>query len=134
MGLSEEEKKAIVKYRLEKAKETLLDLEVAAQNKRWSNAANRMYYACFYAAMALLINDGHEARTHNGVKALLGLHYVANGLIIKDLGLAYRQMFTLRQTGDYDDLAVIEDSDILRLIEPAKQFIETVESLIKKTA
>ena len=75
MGLSEEEKKAIVKYRLEKAKETLLDLNAAIESKRWNNAANRMYYACFYAAMALLINDGHEARTHNGVKALLGLHY-----------------------------------------------------------
>ena len=130
MGLSEEEKKAIVKYRLEKAKETLLDLNAAIESKRWNNAANRMYYACFYAAMALLINDGHEARTHNGVKALLGLHYVTNELISAELNIAYRQMFTLRQTGDYDDLAVISENNILPLLAPAEKFIETIENLI----
>ena len=39
-------------------------------------------------------------------------------------------MFNLRQTGDYDDLAEITKDDILDLLEPAKQFISTVENLI----
>ena len=132
MGLSEKEKKSIVKYRLDKAKDALFDVTISIQNCRWNNAANRLYYACFYAAMALLIHDGYEARTHNGVKTLLGIHYVNTGMIEEALINAYRKMFNLRQTGDYDDLIVINKDDVLRLLEPAKQFIKTIENLIYK--
>jgi len=130
MGLSEEEKRAIIKHRLDKAKDTLLDVYVSIKNSRWNNAANRLYYACFYAAMALLIKDDHEARTHNGVKALLGLHYVKDGIINEELSQAYRKMFNLRQTGDYDDLANITGDDVKPLVEPAEKFIALIENLI----
>jgi len=41
-------------------------------------------------------------------------------------------MYALRQKGDYDDWVVVKESDILPIIEPAKQFIETIEKLINK--
>ena len=130
MKLSETEKKAIVNYRLAKAKDSLLDVHFSIKNSRWNNAANRLYYACFYAAMALLFNDGHEARTHNGIKTLLGQHYVKNGIMNEDLFQAYRKMFNLRQTGDYDDLIITTEEDITPLIEPAQNFIQEIENLI----
>jgi uncharacterized protein (UPF0332 family) len=130
MGLAETERSILVKYRLERAKDTLLDVEFAIQNMRWHNAANRLYYTCYYAAIALLIKDGHIARTHNGVKTLLGLHYVNEGKIDEDLMKAYRKMFNLRQTGDYDDLVEITKDEIFDLLEPATQFIITIENLI----
>jgi len=132
MGLSEDERDTIIKYRLERANDTFVDVEFAIQNMRWNNAANRLYYACFYAAIALLLNEGYVARTHSGVKTLLGLHYVKGGYISEELMKAYRKMFNLRQTGDYDDLIVINKDDVLRLLEPAKQFIKTIENLIYK--
>jgi uncharacterized protein (UPF0332 family) len=132
MGLSENEIKAIVKYRLDKAKDTLLDVSVSIQNNRWNNAANRLYYACFYAAMALLINDGYEVRTHNGVKTLLGLHYVKNGVISEELAQVYRTIFNLRQKGDYDDLTIITEDDVNPFLEPAEKFIAEIEKLINK--
>jgi len=73
MGLTEDERKAIIKYRLERSNDALLDVKFAIQNKRWNNAANRLYYACYYAAIALLLNDGYVARTHNGVKNIIGI-------------------------------------------------------------
>ena len=130
MGLTEDEKITIIKYRLGRAKETLIDVQLSVQNERWNNAANRLYYACFYAAIALLLKDGHETRTHNGVKTLLGLHYVKEGVISKELNHAYRRMFSLRKTGDYDDFVMITENKVVPLLEPAKQFIETIENLI----
>ena len=131
MKLSEEERKTIVKYSLERAKESLLDVHFSIQNNRWSNAANRLYYACFYAAIALLINDGHETRTHNGVRTLLEKHYVKTGIITAKSIQVYYKSFSLRQTGDYDDLAIITEDDVLPLIEPAENFISEIENLIK---
>ena len=132
MKLSEEERKTIVKYRLERAKNTLSDVHFAIQNNRWNIAANRLYYSCFYAAIALLINDEHVTRTHNGVKTLLGQHYVKNGIITKELSQAYQKMFDLRQTGDYDDMVIITENDVMPLVEPAEKFIAEIENLINK--
>jgi uncharacterized protein (UPF0332 family) len=47
MGLSEEERKAVVVYRLEKAKDTFAEIPILIENHLWRNAANRLYYACF---------------------------------------------------------------------------------------
>jgi hypothetical protein len=38
----------------------------------------------------------------------------------------------MRHRGDYEDWVIIDENDILPLLEPAKQFIETIEQLINK--
>ncbi|GHU67577.1 DNA-binding protein [Bacteroidia bacterium] len=130
MGLTEEEKKSVVVYRMEKAKETFAEIPILIENKLWRNAANRLYYACFYAAAALLINDGQQAHSHNGVKSLLSLNYAKTNRIEKSLIKTYGQLFNMRQRGDYEDWVVIDEEDIKPLVEPAEQFIQTIEKLI----
>ncbi len=40
-------------YRIQRAKETISEVEKHIENKFWNTAINRMYYACFYAVGAL---------------------------------------------------------------------------------
>ena len=89
MKLSDEDRKSLVEYRLKKAKETFAEISILIENKLWRNAANRLYYACFYAASALLINDCHQAHTHSGVKTALSLHYIKENKIDKILIKTY---------------------------------------------
>ena len=131
MALSESEKADVVKFRLEKANSTFAEITILMQNELYRTAANRLYYACYYAATALLINNGYETHTHSGVKTLLGLHYIKGNKIDKSLGKVYNQLFNLRQDSDYEDWIEVDESDILPFIEPAKQFIKTIENLIK---
>jgi len=133
MSLKETERKAVVKYRMEKAAETLAEVPILIENKFYRTAANRLYYACFYAATALLINDGYEAHTHSGVKTLLGLHYINEEKMAVSFGKTYNHLFNMRQKGDYFDLVVIEEKDIVPLFEPAEQFIAEIEQLILNT-
>jgi len=130
MGLSEDERKAVINYRLSKAKETLAEISILVENKLWRFAANRLYYACFYAASALLIKDGHQAHTHSGVKNLLLMNYVKEGKIDKSLSKVYGNLFNMRQKGDYEDWAIIDEEDIKTFLEPSEKFIETIENLI----
>jgi len=92
MALSESEKADVVKFRLEKANSTFAEITILVQNELYRTAANRLYYACYYAATALLINNGYETYAHSGVKALLGLHYIKGNKIDKSLGKAYSQL------------------------------------------
>ena len=130
MGLSDEERGSIVAYRLQKAKETFAEIPVLIENKLWRNAANRLYYTCFYAASALLTKDGNQAHTHQGVKNVLSLKYIKEGKLDKSLIKTYGTLFNMRQRGDYEDWAIIEEEDIKPLIEPAGEFIVTIETLI----
>ena len=63
----------LVKYRLDRASETLDEARLMH--------VNRLYYACFYAVNALLLKYGIPAHTHNGTKSMLRLHIVSNGKI-----------------------------------------------------
>jgi len=130
MTLDFQDRTAIVSYRLQRAKETLQEAKEMSELKYWRIAANRLYYACFYAANALLVNNNHLTRTHSGVVSLLNLHFVSKGLISKELGNLYGRLFALRQTGDYDDWAVVEAEDVLPKIALSEEFIATVEKLI----
>lgn len=130
MMLEFEDRSAIVTLRLQRVKETLQDAKDAANIKRWRMAANRLYYACYYAASALLVNSGHIARTHTGVVSLFNLHFVTKGLISKEQGRFYGNLFSLRQDGDYDDWKIIDAEDVLPKIAPAEEFIATIEELI----
>jgi len=130
MKLSAEERQAIVSYRLQKAKETLQEAKGNLNMGYWNTVANRLYYACYYAASALLIKHEHSAHTHSGVISLLGLHFISKGIIPKELGKFYSQLFELRQMSDYSDWIRIEEDDVKALEEPAEEFIQTIERLI----
>jgi len=130
MALTEDERKAVVLFRLNNARQTLEDAKIIAANKLWKASANRLYYACYYAASALMVKFGFEAKTHTGIIRLLGLNFISNNLINEELGDIYYKLFTLRQKGDYDDWIIVKESDIISLLEPAEQFITTVERVI----
>lgn len=130
MSLTDEERDAVVYYRIQKAKDTLNEAIGIAQLKYWNAVTNRLYYACYYITSALLISDSHNAQTHSGVIRLFGLHYVTKNLVAKEQSKLYSKLFELRQTGDYDDLYNLTEEEVEPLIKPAKHYIEEIEKLI----
>ena len=130
MNLKEEDRDALISIRLKRAKETMSEVYGNIQLGYWRAAANRLYYACYYAVSALLIKNGLTAHTHTGVIAQMGLHFVQKGLISKQQGRFFKELFHLRQDGDYDDWFEINEQDITPLLEPAEKFHAEIERLI----
>ena len=58
MSMNAEDLKAVVVYRKEKAYTTLKEVEDMIATEHWNLAMQRMYYACFYMASALLVSTG----------------------------------------------------------------------------
>ncbi len=46
----------LIKYKLERSAETLEEAKLMLQSSHLFGAANRVYYACFYAVSALLLS------------------------------------------------------------------------------
>ncbi len=70
------ERQELIEHRLERAKETLREIDIYVENNLWNTAINRLYYACYYAVTALLLTKDIHAGTHTGVRHMLGLHFV----------------------------------------------------------
>ena len=61
----------LVRYRLQRARQTLEDARILANASRWNPCVNRLYYACFYAVSALLLQDGLSFSSTPGCAASL---------------------------------------------------------------
>lgn len=126
MSLNQEEREAIVTYRLEKAAKTLEEARCNLPMQFWSLIANRMYYAAYYAVSALLIVNGHTAKTHETILRVFGLYFIKTGVFSPEQGRLYNKLFTLRLTGDYNDHYDLEEQDVLPLFAPTEQLIADV--------
>ncbi|PJB55476.1 MAG: hypothetical protein CO098_16270 [Bacteroidetes bacterium CG_4_9_14_3_um_filter_41_19] len=124
------DKDDLVKYRLERAKETLEDAQLLIESKRWNSAINRLYYSAFYAVIALLLNENHKTTTHNGVKSIFSEQFIKNNIISQEFGKKYSQLFTWRQKGDYADLFDFTEEKVLPYYDFVKKFIIQIEKII----
>ncbi len=92
---------------------------------------NRLYYACFYAVLALFAKHEINSHTHSGVKTQLTLHFVKTGKLGKNLGMLYTDLFDFRQKGDYGDFFDFEEENVINLFPQVEQFIQEIETLTK---
>jgi uncharacterized protein (UPF0332 family) len=65
-------KKENIKYRILRARETYQDAIFLLERGSTNSSINRLYYAAFYATVALLLSKGIEVKSHTGVKQKLG--------------------------------------------------------------
>lgn len=123
---------AIVAYRKEKAYATVKEAEDMIASGHWNLAMQRMYYACFYAASALLLKDGCSAHTHNGVVGQLGIRYVKTGILPKEDGRLYSRLLQHRITGDYNDFFDFSEEDVLPLLSPTRRLVDKLLALASR--
>lgn len=118
-------------YRLSRAKETLDEATLMADHEKWNAAINRLYYASYYAVLALLINFDLKPTTHKGVKVVLSAHFIVTEKLPLRLGKIYGQLFTLRQGGDYDDFVIYKKEEILPYFSEVEWLIKQIENYIE---
>ncbi|MDR0896183.1 MAG: HEPN domain-containing protein [Prevotellaceae bacterium] len=131
--LTPEMREAVVTYRMERARQTLEEADFLRQGGYFNTVVNRLYYACYYAASALLLSQKIAVQTHNGVKAQLSLHFVRTGLLDLEHGTTFGLLFDKRHSGDYSDFAYSDAALVDTLRPRAEAFINAIEKLITST-
>lgn len=115
-----------IKYRFHRAEESYEEALILAKEERWNAVINRLYYACFYAVIALLLKNDIETQTHDGARTQFGLQFIKSGKIDKELGKLFSKLFDYRQKGDYGDLFDYDEELTKPLIEKVKDFLEEI--------
>ena len=128
--MSEFQPEDYIRYRIERANETLLEVKSHLDNGFWNTAINRMYYACYYAVSALLVKNNVEVNSHAGVRQQFGQLYVKPGIIDRDLGKHFTELFEKRNRGDYNDFIDFDESEALELFPKTVELIDRIKNLI----
>ena len=118
---------------LELSQQLLTDFDKAKKADVSSRTLyNRLYYACFNAANAVLASKDLEAKTHAGVADKLFTEiYEDSDLISKQTAAFLSIIQTKRDISDYE-LEMKEDKEELKEIETeAKEFIEQMREVVK---
>ena len=121
---------ALIAYRLQRAKIALEEADFNANGNYFNTAVNRLYYACYYAASALLLKKEISAVTHKGIKVMLGLHFISKGLLEPKFGRIYDDAFNHRHSGDYEDFVYCDNEEYQRLKSQTIEFVERIQKLI----
>ncbi len=95
-------------------------------------AASRAYYAAFYAATALLLNDGMEFSKHSGVIAAIHKRFIKTEKLEKQFGKDLNWLFELRSIGDYGVTIHIPEQEAKQAIEAARRFVQTVQLILQE--
>ena len=129
-SLDEESVKSLVVYRLQHAKDTFAEVKSITESGFYNTAGNRLYYACYYAVIALLVKHNIPTQTHAGVKQMLGLHFVTTKILSPEYARFYAQMFNNRISGDYDDFITFDLEMVEELIPQTQLFIDAIDKLL----
>ncbi len=128
--MSTPSKEDIIRIKISKAIRTLSEAEKMIEFNFSTAALNRLYYACFYAATALLFSKDIFTKTHTGVKQMLGLHFISTGQPSITFGQFYSNIFRSRQGYDYDDFADADMEMVKELIIIAKEFVDESRKIL----
>jgi uncharacterized protein (UPF0332 family) len=127
----DKERREVVEYWMEKAKESLSSARSEQAAGRFVFAVNRAYYACFYSASAVLLNKGEKFSKHSGVRSAIHRSLVKTGKIDLSWGSFYDLIFNSRQRGDYQELVSFSPEETEELISRAEGFVDEMTHLLQ---
>ncbi|MDO8836137.1 MAG: HEPN domain-containing protein [Vicinamibacterales bacterium] len=93
------------------------------------DAESRLYYAIYHAAMAILLTEGIEPRSHAGTTSLLGLHFVKTGRMDPDDARLFARIQKYRIEADYGRDFVLTDAAIKEDLAACEGFLKRARTL-----
>ena len=126
------ERASVVRYRLERAQESLAEARLLLASGHANTAVNRLYYACFYGASAALLAQDFVATTHGGLRTMVHQHLVKPGLLPLDMGRFYDTLFDNRQKGDYADLVRFDARNVQGWLDRAVESIRHLTAVTER--
>jgi len=132
MSLEDNERKELISYRLEEAKETIADVKLLIENDRLRAAVNRIYYGMFYSLLALGLAYQFETSKHQQLLGWFNKNFIHEGLIDTKFGKIINKASNRRTQGDYESFVEFDKEVILEMFGEMKEFINEIERFLSQ--
>lgn len=91
---------------------------------------NRLYYAIFYAVLALLQGKEMGSSKHAGAISLFDREFIKKGVFDNELSKTLHRAFELRQKGDYMEQAEVTQKDVDEMLPEAINFVNKIKEYL----
>ena len=122
----------LLKYRYDRALETLEVAKTLYEAEKYKDANNRSYYAAFYAIKAVYTMKGQDFSKHKTLLANFNKEYVATEIFPKSIGRKISTLAIIREQSDYNDFYIASRQECQQQIEIAEELIALVGKYLKE--
>jgi len=128
--MRDEDFQLLLDYRIEQAREALQDAELLLNAGRYRATANRLYYACFYAAVAALLTRRLQYSKHSAVIAFFDKEFIGAGPLPKEYSRTLHRAFNERQQDDYMPFVELDGNEIRQLLTEVQALVQGIGQYI----
>lgn len=132
MTLSDNERKALIDYRIKQAYESAEVAEFLYNNQSYASSINRIYYAVFYSLLALGIKFDFKTSKHPQLHGWFNKNFIATGIIEREFGRILRDIYQNRLSADYEVYVNFPEEDLEQLLSEMKAFIQRIDNYLKE--
>ena len=129
MTLSPQEKQSLSDIRMGKAVEFQEDALENFSRGRYRTAVNRAYYSVLNAARSLLILEGLNPETHDGIVTMLSLHFIKKQILPLEIIKIYKILLSRRTDVDYGDFDALVKEEAENSVIIAKKAVTIIDEL-----
>ena len=122
----------VINYLLQKADQALDSARSEFQAQRFDFAINRAYYACFYAASAVMLQRGKQFVKHSGLRSAIHKDLVRPGHVAPEWGKVFDRAFEARQEADYLILFSFPSEQVEQVIQDSVGFVQVMRKLLSQ--
>ncbi len=123
---------SLIKYRMQRAGEAIKDAKILLDAGHAHSATNRIYYAGFYAVLALLTTKQLGSSKHSGILAIFNQNFVKTGIVPVESGRFFGRIFEKRLKSDYADYFVVNIDEAEQDYKLVCDFVELIDGIIKR--
>lgn len=123
------ERKTYIEGTLDLSREKMESALDAYKRENYGQVLSSLYYAYFHIIKALLYQKGFDPKSHEGVYALLNLHFIKPAVFDKKYSRFFERLHKNREIADYNAIAPKfdrEDADIF-----IKEFVELLPRILE---
>lgn len=124
-------KQTVIAYWLRKAAEAMASSRSEFQANRLDFAVNRAYYACFYAASAVLLSMDKQFVKHSGLRSAIHRDLIKAKLLSPNWGKVFDRIFENRQAADYLMMWQGAPEQVEQIIQDADGFVQQMHRLLE---
>jgi uncharacterized protein (UPF0332 family) len=125
MIIDSDDRKELCRLRLQQMRTAATSFGLLLSNGDLQGAANRLYYAVFYALSALAVSEGKSFSKHGMLIGWFNKEYVLTGSVDRSFGRFINDAWKLRSHGDYEYVTDLK-------VEQLQQFAPMLEAFLQK--
>lgn len=117
---------------LNKSQKYLRSAAVLFELEDFDSCASRAYFAMFYAAQAMLLNETQAFSSKQGIRSSFISQFVEKGPLPARAGEAFERAAELQEVGDYAYDFAISEQDSEHILAESEAFVNSITNLITR--